>query len=90
MGSFCTLDISLVDCFHVEDVKASEVLHLSKSHLSWFIDQLSELLSGSINHFFLNNGQGEFGAARFSKLRSNSGCMLNVLCGQCNNIRSHF
>lgn len=82
MDRFVLWTLVSFNCLHVEDVKANEVLRLFELHLPWFIDQLSELPSGSINRFFLNNGHGKFGATRLLKLRSDTGWMLNVWCGQ--------
>lgn len=41
---------------YVDDMEAGKILPLSKTHLQSFMDQISKLLQGSSNRFFIRNG----------------------------------
>lgn len=69
----------ILEALTLKILEAKKVLPLSELHLHWIVDQISEPLTGSSDHFFLRSVKAEGRVIRLSKFRANPGWILRCV-----------
>lgn len=63
----------------MEDLEVNKLLLLSKSQLSWFVDNILDMIKGSTSRFFERSGRDGLGATKLSKFHSSSAWIMRCI-----------